>query len=70
MILPGPLRGFPQGAKHAWERGQILEGPDMPKLRIAKRRRRLAMAAPEGNDLRAAKLKAMKRNKAKRLRGL
>jgi hypothetical protein len=42
----------------------------MPKLRIAKRRRRLAMAAPEGNDLRAAKLKAMKRNKAKRLRGL
>lgn len=42
----------------------------MPMLRVAKRKRRAAMANPKGNDLRAAKLKAMKRRKAKWLRGL
>jgi len=42
----------------------------MPMLHVAKRKRRQAMANPQGNDLRAARLKAMKRRKAKRLRGL
>ncbi len=42
----------------------------MPLLRVVKRKRREAMANPKGNDLRAARLKAMKRRKAKRLRGL
>lgn len=42
----------------------------MPLLRVVKRKRRAAMAAPQGNDLRAAKVKAVKRLKAKRRRGL